>query len=63
MGGDSFFKTFFIAVFVIMFIAGACMMLQMEKENENKREVSQYLNSRGKAPVPHAWREKMGKGI
>lgn len=63
MGGDSFFKTFFIAVFIILFVAGAFMMLQMEKENENRREVSQYMNSRGKTPMPRAWREKVGKGI
>lgn len=63
MGGDSFFRVFFIAVFVILFLAGAIMLVRMEQENENRREVTNYLNSKGKTPIPRSWRGKMGKGI
>lgn len=61
--GDSFFKVFFGACFVILFLAGAIMLMQMEKETEDRREVSAYMSSRGKAPLPKSWRSKLGDGI
>ncbi len=61
--GDSFFKIFFISCFVLLFLAGGIMFLQFEQESADKREVRAYLDSRGKAPVPRAWRGKIGDGI
>ena len=63
MGGDGFFRAFFIAVFIILFLAGAIMFFQLEQESQDKREVSRYLNSKGKTPIPSSWRRDMGKGI
>ena len=60
---DSFFKVFFISCFVILFVAGGILFLQMEKESADRRQIKQYLDSRGKAPIPGAWREKIGSGI
>lgn len=61
--GDAFFKVFFIACFVILFIAGAVMFMQMQQESVDERAVNAYINSRGKAPVPPSWRGKIGDGI
>lgn len=61
--GDSFFKTFFISCFVILFLAGAIMLMQMEKETNDQRAIKKYMQSRGKAPLPSSWRDDLGKGI
>ncbi|MBP9838807.1 MAG: hypothetical protein KBC84_08840 [Proteobacteria bacterium] len=61
--GDSFFKTFFICCFVILFLAGAIMFMQLQQQSSDEHEVKQYLNTRGKSRVPSSWLSKMGKGI
>lgn len=61
--GDTFFKVFFIACFVILFIAGAVMFMQMQQETVDERAIDAYVSSRGKAPVPSSWRGKIGEGI
>ena len=61
--GDDFFKTFFIGIFVAIFVFGAFIFFQMEKETENKREVKEYLESHGKTAIPKSWREQVGDGI
>lgn len=61
--GDAFFKVFFISCFIILFLAGGIMFYQMQAESLDKRQVERYVNSRGKAPVPSAWRGKVGDGI
>ena len=61
--GDTFFKVFFICCFVILFLAGAIMFLQMQAKSEDKRQIEAYMNSRGKAPLPSSWRSQVGKGI
>ena len=61
--GDSFFRVFFISCFVLLFLVGLIMFLQMEKQTADSREISAYLESHGKAPIPRAWRGKMGDGI
>lgn len=61
--GDSFFKTFFLAMFAIMGLVGLLMFLRMEKEATDTREQSYYLQSRGKTTIPASWRDKIGTGI
>ena len=61
--GDNFFKIFFICCFVLLFIVGGVMFFQMERQSEDQRSIKRYVESRGKAPVPRAWREKIGGGI
>ncbi len=61
--GDTFFKIFFVCCFAILFLAGAIMFLQMEAATEDKRQIDRYMNSRGKAPLPSSWRDKVGDGI
>ncbi len=61
--GDSFFKVFFISCFVILFLAGAIMLMQMEQETSDRKAISAYMNSRGKTPLPRSWRSERGKGI
>ena len=61
--GDSFFKTFFLAMFAIMGLVGFLMFLHMEKEVNDTREQSYYLQSRGKTAIPASWRDKIGTGI
>ena len=60
---DSFFKIFFTAVFVLLFLAGAIMLCQMQAETADSRAIKIYLDSHGAAPVPPSWRSKIGKGI
>ena len=60
---DSSFKIFFGAIFVLLFITGMVMFLQMEAETEDRIAVDNYLKSRGKAPIPASWRSKIGEGI
>jgi hypothetical protein len=60
---DGLLKAFFISCFAILFLAGAVMLFSMQQETENKREVQRYLDSKGKAPIPKAWRSKIGDGI
>ncbi|MFN8389167.1 MAG: hypothetical protein U0136_02615 [Bdellovibrionota bacterium] len=61
--GDSFFKVFFLSVFVILFLAGGIMLLQMQTESDDRRAVKRYMESRGKTPIPPSWRSQVGKGI
>jgi hypothetical protein len=61
--GDSFFKVFFISCFVILFLAGAILLMQMENESDDHRAIKRYMESHGRSPVPPSWREKIGKGI
>ena len=61
--GDTFFKIFFISCFVILFIAGAIMLMQMDAETANEMEIRRYMESRGAAPLPRSWRPQVGKGI
>ena len=61
--GDAFFKVFFISCFIILFLAGGIMFYQMQEETVDRRQVERYLSSRGKAPVPKAWRDQIGNGI
>ncbi len=60
---DSFFKVFFISCFVILFLAGAIMLMQMEQETNDRKSVKAYMDSRGKAPLPSSWRGQLGDGI
>ena len=39
------------------------MFLQMEAEVEDRRQIQEYMDSRGKAPLPSSWRSKLGDGI
>lgn len=61
--GDSFFKAFFISCFVLLFIVGAFLFLQLQRAQDDAKAERAYLNSRGKAPVPSSWEGKVGKGI
>ena len=61
--GDTFFKTFFISMFAILSLVGLLMFLRMEKEVNDSREQSYYLQSRGKTALPSSWRDKIGTGI
>lgn len=61
--GDNFFKIFFVACFFLLFAAGALMFLQMEAESEDQRAIKAYMDSRGAAPLPRSWRDKVGRGI
>ena len=60
---DNFFTLFFASIFFLIVIAGALMFVQLESEQENIREVNRYMFSKGKAPLPRAWKSKVGKGI
>jgi len=61
--GDNFFKLFFGGAFLLIIIVGGVMFLQMEAEAEDKRAIKAYIESRGKAPLPKTWRQKIGDGI
>ncbi|MCB0325796.1 MAG: hypothetical protein KDD69_19575 [Bdellovibrionales bacterium] len=61
--GDGFFKLFFGGAFLLIVLAGAIMYYQMEAESEDQRAVREYMLSRGKAPLPASWRDKVGEGI
>ena len=61
--GDGFFKLFFIGCFLLLFTAGAIMFMQMEAESEDQRAIKNYLDTRGRSPVPPSWRSKIGDGI
>lgn len=61
--GDSFFKIFFGACFVLLTIAGAVMFVSMQKETVDRREIKRFVESRGGAPMPRSWRDKIGEGI
>ncbi len=61
--GDDFFKLFFGGAFLLIVLVGGVMFLQMEAEAEDKRAIKNYLESRGKAPIPRSWRERIGDGI
>ena len=61
--GDSFFKVFFASCFVILFLAGAIMIMQMQNESDDRSAIKRYMDSRGRAPVPSSWRSEVGKGI
>lgn len=39
------------------------MFMQMEAEVADQRQIEAYMDSRGKAPLPRSWRDKVGKGI
>ncbi|HQH27562.1 MAG TPA: hypothetical protein PLP17_09225 [Oligoflexia bacterium] len=60
---DSFFKLFFICTFVLIFLAGAIMFFQMEAQSADSRAIKAYVESRGRAPIPPSWRNKIGAGI
>ncbi len=61
--GDNFFKIFFGVAFALIFAVGAIMVVQMDQEQDDRRAVKSYLDSKGKAPVPPSWRGKIGNGI
>ena len=61
--GNGFFHIFFAGLFFLLFAAGAIMYLQMEKETEDNRSINRYMFSRGAAPLPSTWKNKVGKGI
>ena len=61
--GDDFFKIFFIAIFVLLFLVGAVMFLQMEQKTADERAERAYMESRGKTPLPPGWRDQVGSGI
>lgn len=61
--GDSFFKFFFGACFVLLFIAGAVMFVSMQKETVDRREIKRFVETRGAGPVPRSWKGKIGEGI
>ncbi len=61
--GDDFFKNFFLIIFGVIIFAGVIMFLQMENRTEDSKQVSNYLKTKGKTPVPYSWRDKMGSGI
>ena len=50
-------------MFAIMGLVGFLMFLHMEKEVNDTREQSYYLQSRGKTAIPASWRDKIGTGI
>ena len=53
----------FMAGFVIFFIIGAVLYIQMDVEQTNEAAVSAFVESRGRTPVPPSWRGLVGKGI
>ncbi len=61
--GDTFFKTFFISIFAMMGLVGFLMFLRLEKAANDSKEQRYYIESRGRTPIPHSWRDKIGKGI
>lgn len=52
-----------MACFIILFLAGGIMLMQMQQESEDRRAVKAYMDTRGKAPMPKSWRGKIGDGI
>lgn len=61
--GDTFFKTFFISCFVILFLAGGIMLFSRTKESIDRAAIKKYVETRGKSGVPRALQGKIGKGI
>jgi hypothetical protein len=61
--GNGFFHIFFAGLFLLLFVAGAIMFYQMERETEDQRSINNYMYTRGAAPMPPSWRSKLGKGI
>ena len=61
--GDNFFKIFFGSLFALLVLIGALMVYTMSKQTADERQIRDYVESRGKKPVPRAWQSKIGDGI
>ena len=46
-----------------MALIGVLFYFEYTHREENRREIQNYMNSRGKTPVPKDWQENMGGGI
>ena len=47
----------------MMGLVGFLMFLRLEKAANDSKEQRYYIESRGRTPIPHSWRDKIGKGI
>jgi hypothetical protein len=61
--GDTFFKSFFFGIFILIGLVGLITFLHMEKKATDHREQRMYIESKGAAEMPASWRRQVGRGI
>lgn len=54
---------FIVGGFIFVLLFSSVVYLQISIEEYDEAQVKAYMDSKGKAKVPDAWRGKIGKGI
>ena len=58
-------KWLYIAFFIFMLLVGGSVLFQERTEARDAKEIKNYVESKGRTPVPSKWRQggDYGKGI
>ena len=47
----------------VLLLFGALLLYVTVNEKDDSRAIKEYVETRGAAPAPSSWRNKIGKGI
>lgn len=56
-------KTFVITIIVGLIVFGSAIVMEMTRERDESEQIKNFVESHGNTPLPHSWRNEIGKGI
>ena len=54
---------YIIGALILILIIGSFFYVDQTTSSRDRREIKNYVESKGKAKIPSAWRDKVGNGI